>query len=72
MVVHLERKQDSIAVYIKDDGKGFDINETLADHQEGRIGLIGMQERASIIGGSLSIQSSKGDGTQISVEIPLH
>jgi signal transduction histidine kinase len=72
VVVHLERKQDSIAVYIKDDGKGFDVNETLVKHQGGRIGLIGMQERASIIGGSLSVQSSKGDGTRIFVEIPLH
>jgi signal transduction histidine kinase len=71
VMVRLERKQESIALYIKDDGKGFDVEETLADQLKGRIGLIGMQERASIMRGSLSIQSSKGHGTVILAEMPV-
>jgi signal transduction histidine kinase len=72
VIVRLELKQESIALYIKDDGKGFDVEEALMDYLEGRIGLLGMQERASIVGGSLSIQSRKGHGTVILAEIPLH
>ncbi len=71
VIVRLERKQESIAFYIKDDGKGFDVQKTLMDQLKGRIGLIGMQERASIMRGSLSIQSRKGDGTVILAEIPV-
>ena len=71
VIVRLERKQESIALYIKDDGKGFDVQKTLMDQLKGRIGLIGMQERTSIVGGSLSIQSRKGDGTVILAEIPV-
>jgi signal transduction histidine kinase len=72
VIVRLELKQESIALYIKDDGKGFDVEETLMDQLKGRIGLLGMQERASIVGGKLSVQSRKGHGTVILAEIPLH
>ena len=72
VIVRLELKQESIALYIKDDGKGFDVEKALMDQLEGRIGLLGMQERASIAGGNLSIQSRKGHGTVILAEIPLH
>jgi signal transduction histidine kinase len=71
VMVRLERKQDSIALYIKDDGKGFDVQKTLMDQLKGRIGLLGMQERASIMRGSLSIQSRKGHGTVILAEMPV-
>jgi len=69
--VLLEHKQQSIGLCITDDGKGFDVKTTLKEYHKGRIGLIGMQERASIIGGSLDIQSRRGHGTRILVEIPL-
>ena len=72
VIVRLECKGEAIAGCIKDDGKGFDVNEILMRHPKDGIGLIGMKERAAVLGGSLSIQSRKGHGTQISVEIPLH
>jgi len=73
VLVRLERKDKEAAVFIKDNGRGFDVNEFLApDDLKGGIGLLGMQERVSILGGKFSIQSSKGHGTRISVEIPLH
>ena len=73
VLVRLERKDKEAAVFIKDNGRGFEVNEFLApDDLKGGIGLLGMQERVSILGGKFSIQSSKGHGTRISVEIPLH
>jgi PAS domain S-box-containing protein len=73
VLVRLERKDKETAVFIKDNGRGFDVNEFLApDDLKGGIGLLGMQERVSILGGKFSIQSSKGRGTRISVEIPWH
>ncbi len=70
VILRIERKQGSITFSIKDDGKGFDIHKALTDQQDGSIGLIGMQERANIIGGNLRITSRKGHGTRILVEIP--
>jgi two-component system sensor histidine kinase UhpB len=71
VMVRLQQKPEAIALTIKDNGKGFDIDEILTDHQRERIGILGMKERASMVGGSLSIQSRKGHGTQIFVEIPV-
>jgi len=71
VTVRLEQKQASITLYIKDDGKGFDEKKVPSDYPKSGIGLIGMQERAGIVGGNLSIQSRKGYGTEILVEIPV-
>jgi len=38
---------------------------------ERRLGLYGMQERASVIGGVLTVESTPGVGTTIFVEVPL-
>lgn len=56
---------------IKDNGKGFELPERVADlANAGKLGLAGMQERAQLIGGSLTIQSEPGKGTTITVEVP--
>ena len=43
--------------------------QKLADNQS--LGLIGMQERASAIGGELEIEAKKGRGTRITLKVPL-
>jgi PAS domain S-box-containing protein len=53
---------------VKDDGKGFPI-ESL-DHK-GALGILGMRERAIMLGGVLEIQSAPGAGTEITLRIPL-
>lgn len=53
---------------IVDDGAGFDI-KTIRD-REG-LGLIGMEERARLVNGKLSIVSKPGQGTRIALEVPL-
>lgn len=54
----------------EDDGIGFDASE-LIRHKD-TLGLLSMRERASILGGSFSIRSSEGQGTRISIKIPLN
>jgi signal transduction histidine kinase len=66
------RYQDStLMAIIEDDGKGFDVNEVTASANEKRLGLFGMYERASLIGGKLTIESQPGAGTTIFLEVPL-
>mgnify|MGYP001582911175 FL=1 len=65
-------KGNSIVTIVEDDGKGFDVKEVFSSRKsEHRLGLYGMQERASIIGGVLTIESTPGVGTTIFVEVPL-
>jgi signal transduction histidine kinase len=60
----------SVSVVIKDDGRGFDINRQSTNRPSW--GLVGMRERASLLGGHLEIQSQIGRGTQVSVDIPYN
>jgi signal transduction histidine kinase len=57
-------------VEIEDDGNGFDLG---AIHPDGRslrgIGLLGMRERAELVGGKLTIDSAPGEGTRVKVEV---
>jgi signal transduction histidine kinase len=54
---------------IKDQGGGFDVVAALAAHRS--IGLAGMRERAGLLNGSLTIDSSPGKGTSITARLPL-
>ena len=73
VMVSLQRKENGVAAYIEDDGKGFDVNAVLVQEAlVSGIGLIGMRERVSLLGGSLTVESRKGDGTRISLKIPVH
>lgn len=63
---------DELIVNIKDDGKGFDINEAEISACDSRkFGIISMRERVFSIGGLLSIRSKAGEGVEILVKIPL-
>lgn len=54
----------------KDDGVGFDSSE-LNQHKD-TLGLLSMRERASMLGGSFSLQTAKEKGTHIRIKIPLN
>jgi signal transduction histidine kinase len=57
---------------VEDDGRGFDVSSTLDPRAlEERLGLYGMRERASLLEGTLTIESSPEMGTTLFVEIPL-
>ncbi|MGF6805154.1 PAS domain S-box-containing protein [Paraburkholderia sp. Clong3] len=57
-----------LLLHVRDDGCGFDQQVVSRDYS---YGLLGMNERARLIGGSLSIDSSPGAGTMVSIHIPL-
>ena len=63
---------ESVKMIIKDDGRGFAVDHAgRAGIRAGGLGLHGMRERTSMLGGSLSVESSPGHGTSLSVEIPM-
>jgi PAS domain S-box-containing protein len=56
---------------IMDNGKGFEVPRVMGDlAREGKLGLAGMQERANLVGGTLTIQSAQGKGTTLTVVVP--
>jgi two-component system, chemotaxis family, CheB/CheR fusion protein len=69
VAVVLECREDQLLLVIEDDGVGFD-REAQGSKDRG-IGLIGMQERAALIGGTLEIEAGPGVGTTIFVRAPL-
>jgi len=70
--VQLTRQKDLVQLVIHDDGVGFDPEHQPARRKKSdRLSLLGMRERASYVGGSLSIKSAPGNGTTITVQIPL-
>jgi len=64
----LEWHQEQLQIVIEDDGNGFDPD---AASTKGRLGLAGMRERLTLVGGSLTIDSATGSGTTLYFRIPL-
>jgi len=59
-------------VTVSDNGKGFKPPKTTDDlARDGKLGLAGMQERARLLGGSLTVQSEPGKGTTVTVEVAV-
>ena len=70
--VKLDFGPDAITLTVSDDGCGFDVPESPAEMApEGHYGLLGLHERAELIGGRLTIQSEPDQGTCVSVSLPI-
>lgn len=65
--VILELRDNKAVAIVEDDGMGFDIAQI---DKSGHLGLLGMEERAQMMGGALQIESRSGRGTTIVVEVP--
>lgn len=59
---------EALRAIVEDNGTGFD---TDAARQRKSLGLIGMHERARLVGGRLAIESRPGQGTTVLVEVPI-
>lgn len=68
----LYRRDTQVFVRVKDNGKGFDIDNVINSKKAGGgFGLLNMKERAELIGGKIEIISSPGNGTELLLEINL-
>ena len=71
--IRLHFKKNLVKVRVKDNGKGFDIDEAIQSKDRPRgLGLLGMKERVELMKGTLYILSNPdGKGTEINIEIPV-
>jgi PAS domain S-box-containing protein len=67
--VELDDNTDHLHLTVKDDGPGFDVL-TQQNRPASSLGLLGMAERARLVGGNFKISSRPGEGTTISVHFP--
>ncbi|MDW7739887.1 MAG: histidine kinase [Bacillota bacterium] len=70
--VFMKYYENKLMVQIKDNGVGFDLKKQAEERgSKSSMGLISMQERISLVGGKLEIESAPGKGTTIYIIIPL-
>jgi two-component system sensor histidine kinase DegS len=61
-----------VMIVIKDNGVGFDVEQTMArSKKNSHYGLIGMGERVELLNGKMDIESARGQGTKITISIPV-
>jgi len=69
--VRLEQDADQLVLTVRDDGLGFDLAAARARAMAGgSLGVLGMQERASLIGGTLEIRTRPGEGCTVKLRYP--
>jgi len=70
--IKLEKGASRIGFEIRDDGCGFDVELAVEEAlSRKRLGLLGIQERALLVGGTAKVESAPGLGTSLRLEIPL-
>jgi signal transduction histidine kinase len=69
--IRIGRKNGIFCCSIEDDGVGFDVQAAQSHGKRRGLGLIGMQERLNAIGGTLSIDSARGKGTRLLIQLPM-
>jgi signal transduction histidine kinase len=68
--VEVQEEGAHIRAVVRDDGQGFDVAAAWARRGDRGLGLIGMRERAEVLGGTLEIRSTPGQGAELTVRIP--
>jgi signal transduction histidine kinase len=72
MRVHVCCERQMLSLCIADDGVGFDMRSVVRDPDpHSGFGILGMQERARIAGGTLVVESEPGHGTRVAAKFPL-
>ncbi|MCA1623587.1 MAG: PAS domain S-box protein [Acidobacteria bacterium] len=67
--VVLDNRDETVSLIVEDDGKGFDVENVSGANDKG-LGLVGMSERAALVGGTFEIESVIGKGTTTFVRVP--
>ena len=72
VTIVLQLNQDMVQLRVEDDGRGFNPGNTSRDAIElQKLGLLGIRERAELLGGKVEIESAPQKGTRLQVSIPL-
>lgn len=72
VIIRFEISQGEVRGVVEDNGKGFDpVGFLTRDGVTGHLGLLGMRERAVLLGGTLDVKSKSGEGTAISFKVPV-
>jgi PAS domain S-box-containing protein len=70
--ITVDFSDDKTVLTIRDNGKGFELPKRVSDLAgTGKLGLAGVEERAKLLGGSLTVDSELGKGTTVTVEVPI-
>ncbi len=70
--ISLSDQDNEICLHIEDDGRGFDLIKTSEQALRlQRLGLLGIQERADLVGGKVTVDSLPGQGTSLQVNLPI-
>lgn len=70
--LRLQFQKDKLLVEVRDNGQGFDLQQTLENAiSVGRMGLLGMKQRAEMLGGNMTIKTREGVGTTVTFILPI-
>ena len=69
--VEFRQGEGAVECAVRDDGVGFDAPAAQGRRGEGGLGLLGIRERADALGGTLTIRSAPGQGTEVQITIPV-
>jgi signal transduction histidine kinase len=70
--VRLAFGPDALALVVRDDGRGFEVPASLGSLvQRDRFGLVGLRERLDLVRGTMQVRSVPGQGTELSIRVPL-
>lgn len=69
ITIKVEISEDRVRAVVEDDGRGFEPGEEAP--RDGGTGVASMKERASLLGGTLSLASAPGKGTRVEIFLPL-
>jgi signal transduction histidine kinase len=71
-LIELAHTAAALTVTIEDDGHGFSVEEVAVPSESGRgLGLLGLRERIDLVGGQVTVDSSPGDGTRVTIRVPV-
>jgi len=71
--VRLYENSNEFVAEVRDDGMGFDVQMVQAAYdRRGSLGMVNMNERATLVKGALSVASAPGQGTRITLTMPLN
>ncbi|HZT58174.1 MAG TPA: chemotaxis protein CheB [Pyrinomonadaceae bacterium] len=68
----LERRGGDAVLIVEDNGRGFDVDGSALPTKGRQMGLIGMRERAALVGGAVEVESKPGEGTTVFVRVPVN